>query len=431
MVRPGPALLLSALSSRPTVVVAISGGSDSTALLLMAIEATAATRIVAATVDHGLRAESAAEAAGVAALCASLGVEHRTLAWRGDKPASGISQAAREARHRLLSQLAVELGTDIVLTGHTLDDQAETVAMRARRGTGLGLAGMAPATLFEGRTWFVRPLLDRRRKELRAFLSGRGLGWIDDPTNADPRFERARLRAAMSEPDILVSRANATASSRRQAMGHAADLIAQHATMASPGLARLESALLSQEPTAALLAMRLVLATIGGTDHLPRESAVDALLKGLPDAPASLGRCLIERRAGAIYIWREPRGFRAASVTRQPAIWDGRWEISATEERGLTVNSAPPATEIEDGDLPRRPLRGATLAEPVLWHDAHPLGPLRTLAPSCGVVATPVVAPYARFLPAFDLPAARALAGLVGAARPPHLPWEGQIDAER
>src|SRR5690606_18480681 len=111
------------------------------------------------------------------------------------------------------------------------------------------------------------PLLDRRREQLRTFLSARGLGWIDDPTNVDRRYERARLREAMIAHDMLVSRAEATAHLRRQAMDRAAELIAGHTAMAAPGLARLDAACLEPQPETALLSLRLVLATIGGTPH--------------------------------------------------------------------------------------------------------------------------------------------------------------------
>ena len=133
------------------LVLAVSGGSDSTALLVMAARwakqlKKRRPKLLAVTIDHGLRPESAREAAAVKRLARQLGVPHRTLAWRGRKPKTGLQETARLARYALLAQAALREGYEHVLTAHTLDDQAETVLFRLARGSGVtGLAGMAYA----------------------------------------------------------------------------------------------------------------------------------------------------------------------------------------------------------------------------------------------------------------------------------------------
>lgn len=156
-------------------------------------------RLVAVTIDHGLRAASRNEARAVAQLAAKLRVEHRTLRWTGRKPKTGLMEAARLARYRLLSQVAQEIGARHVLTAHTLDDQAETVLFRLARGSGItGLAGMqvlAPMPVDPGfGLMLLRPLLGIPKARLIATLKAAGIRYAEDPTNRDPRFTRSRLR---------------------------------------------------------------------------------------------------------------------------------------------------------------------------------------------------------------------------------------------
>jgi tRNA(Ile)-lysidine synthase len=194
-------MLFASLADRPVLVVAVSGGPDSVALLWLMARWQAARagrpQLVAVTVDHGLRPEAAAEARLVKRLAGDLGVVHHTLRWRGDKPARGLPAAARAARYALLAKLARRHGSVDVVTAHTRDDQAETVLMRLLRGSGLsGLAAMAPRTRRDGFD-LHRPLLDVPKSRLLATLAAAGIGYALDPTNADPAFTRARLRALM------------------------------------------------------------------------------------------------------------------------------------------------------------------------------------------------------------------------------------------
>jgi tRNA(Ile)-lysidine synthase len=159
-------------------------------------------KLLAVTVDHGLRRESAGEARAVKRLARTLGVPHRTVRWEGRKPSTGLQQAAREARYRLLAAAARKAKARCILTAHTLDDQAETVLIRMSRGSGLtGLAAMArvspvPAS-GERDIVLVRPLLDLPKARLVATLDDARIESVDDPSNRDPRFTRARLRDVM------------------------------------------------------------------------------------------------------------------------------------------------------------------------------------------------------------------------------------------
>ena len=183
--------------AKPILAIAVSGGRDSMALALLAQDWAREREgtILVLIVDHGLRADSVREAAETQARLASYGVSADILRWTDDKPSSGLQEAARVARYRLLFEACRERGILHLLVAHHADDQAETVAMRAGRGSGPdGLAGMA-ALVEHRHARLLRPLLALSRARLTATLLARQVPWIDDPSNTDPRFERARLRA--------------------------------------------------------------------------------------------------------------------------------------------------------------------------------------------------------------------------------------------
>lgn len=184
--------------SSSRIVLAVSGGPDSTALMHAAAQAGGTSRLIVATVHHGLRPESAEEAAKVAASAAALGLSHETLTWADTKPATGIAAAARTARYRLLGNHARSIGADLVLTGHTRDDQAETVLMRLLAGSGpTGLAGMRRERELEPGIRLGRPFLSVPKAELVAYCERHGLDYLRDPSNHDDRYGRARLRRVM------------------------------------------------------------------------------------------------------------------------------------------------------------------------------------------------------------------------------------------
>jgi tRNA(Ile)-lysidine synthase len=185
--------------------LAVSGGPDSVALLLLASEARPG-EVEAATVDHQLRPESGAEAEQVARLCKDLGVPHSTLEakWR-EKPETALQERARMVRYRLLSQWAGERRIKALMTAHHLEDQAETFIMRLARGAGVkGLAAMRPVSpAAGGGLALVRPLLRWQHFDLQAVCAAAGVDPVQDPSNEDDRFERVRVRKALARADLF------------------------------------------------------------------------------------------------------------------------------------------------------------------------------------------------------------------------------------
>lgn len=203
---PGPgaaelAALFASFADHADVLLAVSGGPDSMALLLLAqrwqVHCRPATRLHVATVDHGLRAESRAEAQAVAALSQRLGLPHAVLDLAAPLPHTRLQEAARHARYEALAAHAQAIGAQALATGHTLDDQAETVLFRLMRGSGIGgLAGI-PARRPLGAVTLLRPLLGRPKAELVGICRAACIGFCEDPSNSHPRFARARLRALL------------------------------------------------------------------------------------------------------------------------------------------------------------------------------------------------------------------------------------------
>jgi len=197
---------LDALIARDARIgVAVSGGPDSLALLLLAAAARPG-RVEAATIDHGFRKEARDEAAMVANICDRLGIRHAALTARwSELPETAIQERARNQRYRLLGYWAEERGLDALATAHHAEDQAETVLMRLARGSGVrGLAGMRPRSVSPGvHIRLVRPLLGWRRAELEQVCSAAGVTPAADPSNQDERFERVRVRRALAALDWL------------------------------------------------------------------------------------------------------------------------------------------------------------------------------------------------------------------------------------
>lgn len=312
--------------------IAVSGGGDSVALLLLLAEWGQAECCVA-TVDHGLRQEAAEEARFVASLATKYGFAHETLQWDASYKGN-LQEAARQARRSLLAEWAKRKGLAAVLLGHTQDDVAETFLMRLSRGSGIeGLAAM-PEQFKHNGVVFLRPLLDVSRAELRDILRARGQTWREDPSNQDPKFLRTRTRAALSDIGIDVARLAQTAKRLSAARDVVADRVETlGATCVSQDMdGALQITLDAYRK--ALQAVRhgfltTLLKHLSGAEHAPRAPALtrvdDILMRGTGQLTLA-GWKIICSQAHAI-ILRELKHAPAASAYR-PGVWDHRWQLS-------------------------------------------------------------------------------------------------------
>ena len=289
--------------------VAVSGGPDSLALLLLAAAAFPA-QVEAATVDHGLRPEGAAEAAFVGDLCAARGISHATLA--GPAIQGSIQAGARALRYRLLDDWARDHGLAFVLTAHHQDDQAETLLMRLQRGAGVaGLAGIRPRAEIDGLT-ILRPLLGWRRAELAEIVAQAGLVPVEDPSNRDDRFDRARLRKQLGGADWLdaaaLARSAAALGEAEEALDWTVEQLIAERVEDAQGALTFHAADLPAELRRRVLIRLLALLVPAGP---PRGDAVQRLLTALE---AGQTATLAGVRCEGGPVWRlGPEGPRRAS----------------------------------------------------------------------------------------------------------------------
>jgi len=347
--------------------IALSGGGDSTALLVLLVDHIGAQNLCAVTIDHGLRAEAKSEAQRAKELCVRLGVAHETRAL-SLKDGTDLQARARVARYGALCEWAKLRQIKAIALGHTKEDVAETFLMRLARGSGVdGLAQM-PEQFHAQDQVFLRPLLAVSRVELRSFLKARKIDWSDDPSNSDMRFSRVKMRNAQPELDRLgltTDRLTQTAQWMRSAsivLEQAADQwIAAH-THADYGDAVINRAALKEAPeeTAARVISR-VLCTISSNPYRPRLSALRALVYS--DIATTLHGCLAYPHKETLRITRE---FNALS---EDGTDQGRWHIKGplTEHHRIKPLGDVGLRHIPDWRqsalLPRRSL----LASPAVW----------------------------------------------------------------
>jgi tRNA(Ile)-lysidine synthase len=335
----------------PAVAVAVSGGRDSMCLALLAANwaARQGGEMVALTVDHGLRADSAAEARQVGDWLRIRGIRHHILHWPGPYPTSGIQAAARRARYRLLTDDCVAQGILHLLVGHHREDQGETVVIRRESSSGRdGLAGMA-AVSEQNNLRLLRPLLDAPRERLSATLNALGQSWIDDPSNENPAMARGRLRLGVDEtslPEVLAT-ANASADARISAEGETACLAARALRFHPAGFITIDRAVLA---TGALEIIERVLAravmAVAGRSYPPRSVRTRRLGQILASGDAfsghTLAGCRLVGRENAIHVCREAARIGPAIelIAGTTAVWDNRFTVSVTKNLGENAKLA-------------------------------------------------------------------------------------------
>jgi tRNA(Ile)-lysidine synthase len=391
--------LFAPLASFPIAVLAVSGGADSVALMQLASrwarQHKPPTKLLVATVDHALRATSRDEADWVGSEARTLGLEHETLTWIGDKPSNGIQDAAREARYRLLAVHArscAASGPVAIVTAHTEDDQAETLLMRLARGSGLdGLTAMSEQRALDEQCVLLRPLLGVSGARLRATLREAKLKWLEDPSNGADRFERVRLRKARTAfTGVGLTNDKIALSARRLARAQAA-LDAGVRTLQEVTSLDLHGGAFASFDHAAWLAapeelrLRLLarlITSYGGQAEPLRLVQLEALADRLADGDfegATLGGAAVSRHGSFVRIFRELGRMPLPTFPLPPGateVWDRRFRVRTSVEasgipdvRALGLDAF--AQLRQQLDVPRDVPAKAAATLPAFWRGSE------------------------------------------------------------
>ena len=363
--------IFKALSGRKGLLLAVSGGRDSTALMVLASRWKRENRppcaMMVATVDHGLRPEAESETHMVAENARSLDLDCRILKTAinredGEPDDIGNIQArARQARYRCLADTAIECGFDTIVTAHHREDQAETFLLRLARGSGVyGLGAMQGfSRLFgveHGDIALARPLLSVGRADLESLVEECGLSWVDDPSNEDRAFARIRIRSVapvLAEPGLTADRLAETAA-RLQRAGEALDhYVSAHlksnVAFDDFGAAVVDTdPFLDAPPETALRALGRLLQAVGGSEYTPRMDRLEGLMSALREAlsnSASMRRtlngCVADLRTSELRLYREWGRSGLAHSKVKPgtrAVWDRRFRVEIPSDmRGESV----------------------------------------------------------------------------------------------
>jgi tRNA(Ile)-lysidine synthase len=336
------------------VAIAVSGGSDSMALLRLVLDwqkQDAGPRDVhALTFDHGLRAESGAESEQVKSWCGSLQVPHETLVWQGVKPSTGVQAKARVARYDAMADWCRAHQVPVLLTGHTADDQAETVVMRQQRTrSDRSLAAIWPENEWRG-VKLLRPLLAQRRTDLQDYLKQKAQGFLDDPSNEDKRFERVRVRKALATGSVDALQVEA-----EQAQGRVLDLDAKVLAwltacldVDSFAVMRVSRASLLAEPAVMQVGILRWMLRVAGDGLYPEPAPLQSLqawLQGGQTSRRSVNGAIMSARRHVVEVMREPSRIRDrfAEVAESGSItFDGRFEVVAPMGSKVGPMGVPP-----------------------------------------------------------------------------------------
>ncbi|WP_373087453.1 tRNA lysidine(34) synthetase TilS [Sneathiella sp.] len=342
------------LVSGARLAVAVSGGSDSMALVLLANDwaARRGVELYTITVDHGLRAGSALEAETVGRWLTVRGMHHDILRWAGPRPDTAIQRRAREARYDLMAEYCKDRDIHNLLLGHQMEDRLETLLMRLSKGSGLeGLTAIQPLS-WRGALQLLRPLLEVRRQVLRDYLIANGQEWVEDPSNDNPVYTRTRVGALLEELQGLPGSSLETIALSAMRLNRASDALDQ-LTMArlsdfcevSPfGFIRFSTEAVTGCPEEiALRFLARIFTDVAGTGQRIRlqalENLYDRVFRKDGEGPETLAGCQISRSRGSWLVCREPgrKGLPEQQVTdNRLLLWDGRYRVE-----DMTPTAAP------------------------------------------------------------------------------------------
>ncbi|MEE9388593.1 MAG: tRNA lysidine(34) synthetase TilS [Paracoccaceae bacterium] len=326
--------------------VAVSGGSDSTALLHLGSQWARRSGCVlqAVTVNHGVRAQAQAEAEAVQAQAMALGVSHDILNWTGWTGQGNFQDQARRARYRLIGSWARKNQIEHVALGHTQGDQAETVLMRLLRGSGVdGLSAIPTHRHGDGVHW-IRPVLGISRADLRTYLQGLGIGWSDDPSNDDPKYDRVKVRKILEYLDShgfgaqgLADTAGRMASARAVLERSALDAVKNLAQLRGGAIVIDAAGFLALPGETRRRVMGNILCWIATDIYPPRHSALLGLEAAIANGKTTtLHGCIVTVKNGQAIFGREPAAL--LEVTAQPSeIWDNRWRLTGPKKPGQSI----------------------------------------------------------------------------------------------